>query len=241
MKQAAYTGTGNVYVDMEMSAKSLVANSDVDVVHFLIEDPEFPRELPEMVVCHDVSGQAFFPDGGPNMKSEFSYMALMRAALCHVLDADSVLSLDCDTVCRRDVSSIWDTDLAGCYFAAVPEWHRSSNGMQYTNAGVTLFNLAMMRGGKADECIDVLNRRKFTWVDQDVTNYLCQGRIQELPTWFNSNYWTDKGADKNPRIIHYAGKKRREWKDEPDAVLYRNMSWDEAMSRHWELVKRCAS
>lgn len=241
MKHAAYTGTRNVYDDMEMAAKSLVANSDVDVVHFLIEDPEFPHPLPDIVVCHDVSGQTFFRAGGPNMTSQFSYMALMRAALCHVIDADSVLSLDCDTVCRRDVSSIWDTDLDGCYFAAVPEWHRSNNGMQYTNAGVTLFNLETMRDGKADECIDVLNRRRFTWVDQDVTNYLCQGRIRELPTWFNSNHWTDKGADRNPRIIHYAGKKRPEWKDEPDAVFYRGMSWDEAMSRHRELVKRCAS
>lgn len=244
MRHAAYSGTRNVYDDMETCAKSLVANSAVDVVHLLIEDAEFPRELPPVVRCHDVSKQAFFPPGGPNTASKFSYMALMRVALCHVLpDADAVLSLDCDTICRRDVTAIWELPIGGCYFSACPEWHRSNNGLQYCNAGVTLFNLAKMRDGKADECIDVLNRRAFTWVDQDVMSYLCQGRIHPMPTWFNSNHWTDKGADKDPAIIHYAGKKRDEWAGEPDAAFWRTVTWDEAMTRHAERVREhaCAS
>lgn len=244
MRHAAYTGTRNIYGDMEACAKSLVANSAVDVVHFLIEDAEFPHELPSIVQCHDVSEQTIFPQGGPNMTSKFSYMALMRVALCYVIpDASRVLSLDCDTFCRRNVTAIWDLPIGDCYFSASPEWHRSKNGMQYCNAGVTLFNLKKMRDGKARECIDVLNRRRFTWVDQDVMNYLCQGRIHEMPSWFNSNHWTDKGVDKDPAIIHYAGKKRGEWVNEPDAAFWRNMTWEEAMARHADRVSEstCAS
>lgn len=244
MRHALYTGTRNIYEDMETCAKSLVANSAVDVVHFLIEDSEFPHELPPIVRCHDVSEQAFFPQGGPNMTSSFSYMALMRAALCHVLpDVDTVLSLDCDTICRRDVTAIWDLPIGQCYFAATPEWHRSKNGLQYCNAGVTLFNLKKLRDGKADECIDALNRRRFTWVDQDVMNYLCQGHICEMPTWYNSNHWTDKGVDKDPAIIHYAGKKRDDWINEPDSMFWRKVTWDEAMIRHEARVAEasCAS
>lgn len=244
VRHAAYTGTRNIYGDMEACAKSLVANSAVDVVHFLIEDAEFPHELPDIVRCHDVSGQTLFPQGGPNMTSKFSYMALMRMALCYIIpDARRVLSLDCDTFCRRDVTAIWELPVDGCYFSSTPEWHRSKNGLQYCNAGVTLFNLEMMRDGKADECIDALNRRRFTWVDQDVMSYLCQGHIHEMPTWFNSNHWTDKGADKNPAIIHYAGKKRNEWIREPDAEFWSKVTWDEAMARHAEIVKEhsCAS
>ena len=232
MKHVAYCGTRNIYGDMEMAAKSLVSNSSVDVVHFLIEDAEFPRELPSIVKCHDVSGQTFFPQNGPNMTSKFSYMALMRVALCYVIDADAVLSLDCDTICRRNVDAIWQLPIRGCYFSAAAEWHRSKNGLQYCNAGVTLFNLANMRDGKADECIDVLNRRQFTWVDQDVMNYLCQGRIHEMPSWFNSNYWTDKGVDKDPAVVHYAGKRREEWIGEQDAAFWQTVTWDEAMARH---------
>ena len=92
MKHAVFCATRNIYGDMEAAARSLVANSDVDKVHFLIEDAEFPLPLPDIIECHDVSGQEFFPSYGPNASSSWSWMVLMRAALCHVLpDADVVL------------------------------------------------------------------------------------------------------------------------------------------------------
>lgn len=234
MKHAAYCGTREIYDDMEMSAKSLVANSDVDLVHFIIEDTAFPRPLPEMVVCHDLSGQEYFPPDGPNMKSRYTYMAMMRIALCHVLpEADKVLSLDADTVISKDVSGLWELPIDDCYLAATPEWSRSEHGLQYCNFGVVLYNLEKLRDGKADECIEVLNRRRFPWVEQDVASYLCQGRIYEMPAKFNSNWWTDKGIGKrNAAIVHYAGIKKSDWMRKPLAKKYRKMSWDEAMELH---------
>ena len=41
-KHLVYSGTRNLYPYMEASAKSVIANSDVSDVHFLIEDPKFP-------------------------------------------------------------------------------------------------------------------------------------------------------------------------------------------------------
>ena len=232
MKHAAYCGTRNIYDDMEMSAKSLIANSDVDVVHFIIEDAEFPRPLPDMVVCHDLSGQRFFPQDGPNIDSQFTYMAMMRIALCHVLpDVDRVLSLDSDLVALRDVSKIWDMPIDDCYFSAAHEWHRTGDGTLYCNFGVVLYNLEMMRDGKADECISVLNRRKYTWVEQDVGNYLCQGRIHDMPSEYNSNWWTNKNAP-NPAIKHYAGIKRDDWIGQSCVARWREASWDEALELH---------
>ena len=106
MKHAVFCATRNLYADMEAAARSLVANSDVDVVHFLIEDAAFPRPLPGIVQCHDVSNQKFFPPSGPNAANGWTWMVLMRAALCHVLpDVDRVLSLDCDAFCLRDASA----------------------------------------------------------------------------------------------------------------------------------------
>ena len=242
MKHAAYCGTRNVYGDMEASAKSLVANTDVGKVHFLIEDAAFPRELPPIVECLDVSGQEFFAPGGPNMGSGFTYMAMMRIALCHVLpDVERVLSLDCDVFFMRDASAVWDLPIDDCYFAASGEWHRSKNGQLYCNHGVVLYNLAKLRDGKADECIEVLNRRRYTWVEQDVANYLCQGRIFDMPPTYNSNHWTDKGTDDNPAAVHFAGVKRAEWANRPEVVRYRDMTWDEAMARHDATVARHAT
>ena len=233
-KHAAYCGTRAIYGDMETSAKSLIANSDVDVVHFVIEDAEFPHELPPIVQVHDLSEQTYFASDGPNMKSGYTYMAMMRIALCHVLPrVNKALSLDADTVCMDDVSDVWDLPIDGCYFAASHEWHRTGNGFIYTNAGVTLYNLRKLRDGKADECIGVLNTRQYTWLEQDVGNFLCQGRIYDMPSAYNSNWWTDKNAQ-GAKIVHFAGVARDGWIDDWRVRKWRDTSWDEVMALHSE-------
>ena len=232
MKHAAYCGTRNVYGDMETAAKSLVANSDVGKVHFFIEDAEFPTELPDIIECHDVSRQDYFPSDGANAKSQYTYMTLMRAALCHLLpDVDEVLSLDCDTIAVGYCSDVWDIDVDGCYFAASQEKWLRRPGTQYCNTGVSLFNLAKLRDGKADEIIDVLNRHYFRWPEQDVMNFLCQGRIAEMDSAYNYCPWTVKPG-MPVRIVHYAA--REDWRGEPPARKYREMPWDEVMRRHGE-------
>lgn len=238
MKYAAYCGTRNLYPDMEMSAKSIVANSDVDKVFFFIEDDEFPSELPPIVETRNVGQQTIFPRNNANRRSRFTYMAMMRAALCKLLDVDKVLSLDCDTVAMRDCSSVWDIDISNSYFAATPEkWAKKMRpGLTYCNIGVALLNLDKLRDGKADEIINVLNTHYFKWVDQDAYNYLCQGRITEIDSAFNSCPWTVEGS--KPIIVHYAA--RDDWRDEPEAVKYRNMSWSRAMELHDDFLARIA-
>ena len=237
VRQAAYCGTRNLYGDMKTAAKSLIANSSVDVVHMICEDADMGSDLPDMVQVHDVHQQRFFREDGPNMQSCFTYMVMMRVALCHILDGSRVLSLDSDTVCLGDVDGIWDLPMDGCYLAASHEWHKSEHGLLYCNFGVVLYDLDMLRDGKADEIIDVLNRRQYTWVEQDVGNYLCQGRIYDMPSKYNSNWWTDKNAD-GAVICHYAGMAREHWIHKPEVVRWRNASWDEVLALHDEHVRR---
>lgn len=228
MKHAVYCGTRNVYGDMETAAKSLVANTDVDVVHFLIEDAEFPNDLPGIVQVHDVSGQEFFAPDGANGATPYTYMTLMRAGLCHVLDVDKVLSLDCDTICVEDASDVWDIDVSDSYFAATHEtWSLERPGLFYCNTGVCLFNLDKLRDGKADEVIGVLNRHYFMWPEQDALNYLCQGSIAAMSPEYNWNPWVIRDRRMVPRIVHYAA--RNDWRDEPPVARYRGMSWRDVM------------
>lgn len=42
MKTAVYTGTKNLYPHMIPAIKSLLFNSDVDIIYLLIEDDVFP-------------------------------------------------------------------------------------------------------------------------------------------------------------------------------------------------------
>ena len=216
---------------MERSARSLVANSDVDKVYFIIEDDEFPVELPSLIDCINVSDQTYFPKDSANMKSKFTYMALMRAALHKLLpDVDKVLSLDCDTIAVKECSHVWDIDVSQSYFAATPEtWANKRPGLVYCNVGVALLNLDKLRDGKGDEIIDVLNKHYFKWVDQDAYNYLCQGSIAEMDSMYNFNNWVvDSGNI--PRILHYAG--HDDWRENVEVHKYRDMPWKKVMELH---------
>jgi len=236
---ALYTGTANLYGDMQTAAKSLIANSAVDKV-WLLTEGGYDYWLPDICEVIDVSGQEYFPAGGPNMSSPFSYMALMRAALAlmpELSDVDRILSLDVDTICCRDVSGAWDMPVDGCYFSASVEPRCCYKNIQYCNTGVALYNLGMLRDGKADEVVHCLNVRRFPNVEQDVFSFLCQGRIHEMPSEYNAGHrWTEPAPV--VRIRHFAGDKAERWRSDPLVVKYREMTWDEAMDRHGKAVER---
>lgn len=222
IKAAVYTGSRNLYPAMVTAAKSLLANSDVDKIYLLIEDDEIPYDIPECVETINVSEQKFFQEDGPNMKSGYTYLAMMRAALAYVFpDLDVILSLDVDTIVDKDISDLWSLPLDDYYFAAAKEEHRSYEGLFYTNTGVALYNLKKLRDGKADEVIFALNHQRFTWVEQDAFNYLCQGRILEMPSRYNVNTWTAPTEEK--RILHYAGISMDVWQTFPEYLKYRDL------------------
>ena len=227
-KIAVYTGSRNIYDDMVMSAKSVVSNSDVDKIYFLIEDDAFPYDNPDIIETRNISDQTLFYPWGPNQKSKFTYFAMYRAALAlEFPQYDRILSLDSDLVAVRDISHLWELPIDDYYFSASKEEHRSVAGMLYTNVGVALMNLKKIRdNNKANEYIDVLNRQQFDYVDQDVMNYLSQGYIYEMHSEYNANNWTN--PVQNPRIIHFAGMNRTAWHRHPSAKRFRDMSWDEA-------------
>ena len=238
VRHAAYCATRNLYDDMETAAKSLVANSSVDAVHFIIEDDAFPRELPPIVRCHDVGGQGIFPLDGPNARTGWTWMVLMKAALHRVLpDVGRVLLLDCDTTCAADMDAIWDTDLDGLYFAGVPEWHKGGGGLDYCNFGVVYANLDQLRDGKGDEIVAALNARRYSCCEQDASNYLCTPRVATLDGCWNSCWWTDKNAP-GARIIHFAGVDDATWHARPDVTRWRETPWDEVMRLHEEHANR---
>lgn len=211
MNVAVYSGTRNLYKSMECSAKSLYAHTDVDEIWFLIEDPEFPTELPSFIHIVDISQSAWewLNPVGPNMKSPFTYMALIRACFAMMpefADLDKILSLDCDVVFMKDCPEIFDMPIDGCYFSASVEPTKGvSYMMDYCNTGVTLFNLAKLRDGKAEEVLNLINTREMRNDTQDAFSLLCQGHIHLMPSTYNANPFTEKCA--NPKVVHYAGQK----------------------------------
>ena len=238
-KVAAYTGTKNLYESMIPAVKSLIMHSDVNKIYLLIEDDEFPYEMPEEIVeCINVKDQRFFRPNGPNMSSGFTYMAMMRATYCKLFpNLDRILSLDVDTIVVDDISDLWDLKLGppmrGYYFAAAREPGRSKEGKVYTNIGVALYNLEYLRLFKGQEVIDLLNERKLPFVEQDAFNMRCQGRILLMDSAYNSTIFTDPTND--PKIIHFAGQKH--WQDEPLYKQYMDIPWSDVMAAHEKLTK----
>ena len=243
MKHAVYAGTRNLYEPMVWSAKSLYANSGVDRIHFLIEDDEFPYEMPDFCDFLNVKEYAdgMFPDGGPNANSHFTKFAMVRICYCELLpDVDMVLQLDADTVVMRNVDAIWDLPMEGKWFAAT---HEALSGYDpygsghYHNVGVCLFNLAQMReDGAQDRLVALINSRRMNCVEQDALNIegAMHGKAVDMPVEFNENRAT--GYTDDPAIVHFVG--YMDWQTNPRLArreylkLYKDKSWKEIERLH---------
>lgn len=207
MKAAVYCGTQNVYEDMIPSMKSLLIHSDVDKIYFLIEDDEFPYELPPEVECINVSNQTWFSADGPNMKNRCSYMVLLRAAFPKIFsNLDKILSVDNDIIINENISHLWDIDLEDNYFAGVAEPRKTTENFKYINFGFIMYNLKQLREEKKDnQIISDLNTYYYTDAEQDCYNLNCQGRILEWPSTYNCNWYTlETNNAAQAKVRHYA-------------------------------------
>lgn len=237
-KAAVYVGTRNVYAEILPSLKSLLINSDVDKVYLLIEDDEYPYEVPDCVEPINVSGQTYFRKDGPNYYTiKWTWMTMMRAALAYVLpeDLDIVLSLDNDTIISKNISDIWELPIDDYYFAASREPKKSKGGAweicdMYAQMGVVLQNLKKLRDGKTDEVINMLNTRRLIFADQDALVLSCQGHIYPMPSRYNVNEFTEPTDD--VAIRHYAADSK--WMQRQPVIQYGKISWDEVMELHNE-------
>ena len=133
---------------------------------------------------------------------------------------DKVIYLDCDLVVLGDVSKMYAIDMgeniigAGPeqYVRSTPEFRRYAEialGVDpdgYVNAGVLLMNLAAFRRCQIEEqFVRLITEHDFDLLDPDQAylNYLCLGKIYDLPNGWNKEPMPvpcqgEKG------IVHYA-------------------------------------
>lgn len=207
MKTVVYAATRNLYKNAAVCINSVIANGNIDNVILLIEDNEFPSPLPDQVATINVSGSELFDHNGPNARKRWTYMVLMKAALSKILPDDKVLFLDCDTIVEHDISALWDIDLTGYYYAAVPQIDDGRDGRftrgLYFNIGVLLCNLAELRADEKDaQIITALNEHDYEFCEQDAITQLCEGRIYPLLGRYNVCQFTTPDTEKY--ILHFA-------------------------------------
>lgn len=235
-----YCGTYDVYLNMVASCKSLLSNVAVDKVYFLIEDDEFPFEIPDIVQTINVKPLAnqLFDEDGPNFDSAWTYMCMIRAAFPEMFPQYAkILSLDIDIVINDDVSDLWDYDLTDYYLAGVPERQRQKSTADplYINFGVVLMNLAKLRKDNIQEpLIASLNKQKFGCPEQDAYNKICAGHILHLPAEYNYTTYSHITGDAiKERIIHYAGQKF--WRHYSLVKKYSDQEWPAIMEKQRKL------
>jgi len=184
-------------------------NPDIHL-YLMLEDDTFPYPLPENVSVVNVSDQKIFHPDGPNFRSKYTYMILLKAAMTKVFpDLSRVLILDADTITHENISSLWDMDLTGAYFAGVtePRSHQQ-RGYPYVNFGTVLLNLDLLRSSGMDDIVIKELQTKFhKYPEQDAFIIHCGQRFNAIDPGYNdtSTGFKITGTPSRPIITHYAG------------------------------------
>jgi lipopolysaccharide biosynthesis glycosyltransferase len=153
--------------------------------------------------------------------------------------------LDCDIILISDIAELYRQNMDGYLLGAIPDpvdagWSNNTNldtkayiqnviglenTFEYFNGGVLIINIDEFKKSISIKTIfDTVEKRPWRWMDQDVLNYLCRGRVKLLPfEWnvmvnaiiqreiqpiiftpveFQRNF---NVAVEKPKLIHYAG------------------------------------
>ena len=204
-----YAMTRNLYPCFKPTLTSLLDHNYPEKIYILAEDDALPYALPNCCEVVNVSGQTYFPPDNPNAKSQFTYMAMMRACYCDLFpDIDKVIQLDIDTIVADSLQELWDMDISGKWFASCPEYRSTYNPFgkeEYYNIGICLYNLAQMRADNAQtQLVDLLNGNQLFCLEQDALNYLAvPDKCAKIPVRYNNSFCC--GYTSNPAVIHFAG------------------------------------
>lgn len=203
-----YSMTRNVYYKILPSLRSLAEHNPDAKVYVLCEDDRLPFETPIKVTCVNISGQNYFPAIGEHRTEAFGgYINQLKVCYPLILSRlNKVIHLDIDTIITDSLAGLWNTDVTGKWFAAVPErqtWYHPY-GDRYYNMGVALINLRQMR---IDNIVLTMTNFLLTtdqpFADQNAWNKF--GSEQDKATTLDLRYNESPTTGKTPApaVVHY--------------------------------------
>lgn len=202
-------------------------------------------------------------------RGHFRIETYFRLLMQEILpDYHKALYLDSDMIVLSDVAELYETDVHGYLLAACKDADTAGlyNGFEpnkkqymdnilkikkpyeYFQAGVILFNLDEFRKTyQTKEMMDFSMSYEWELLDQDVLNYLAQGRVKFVDMAWNvmmdwrgirikqiislaphDLYDVYMESRKSPKIIHYAGP------DKPWDIPYSDFA-----QYFWEYARKC--
>lgn len=164
---------------------------------------------------------------------------------------EKVIFADVDIIFTGDLSSIYfDTNLKDYYLAAVktPGLKRKyvkSLGCDpdnYSSGGFQIYNLALCREHNISKKQLDLCGNEYFYLDQDITNIVCKGKIKFISPAYNSTqtFYSTASNDKNSILSNYSEKEIHEGL-KPIVIHYNGLNpWQGLCFRHdlwWETYR----
>lgn len=132
-------------------------------------------------------------------------------------DVDKIIYFDCDMVVNSSLKELFYSDLNGNYIGGVLDvrpfrMNRKSKlplFNLYVNSGMLLIDLKKWREENVEEQFlnyAINNKEDIFCGDQQIINYVLQGKIKRLPNKWNvqsSNFMNRSSLMKYPNVIHY--------------------------------------
>ena len=173
------------------------------------------------------------PFGLAQQSDHISVMSYMRLFIVEVLPdtIDKVIYLDCDVICRHDLSDLWHEAIDGFAIGCCKEGSedfsqyntiRLEFELGYCNTGVLLINLAYWRKHHVlEKCLKYASEypERCVWFDQDILNAVLRREKKILHRKYNVTsslfgenrqlLWTDleeaSMAAEDPVLVHFTG------------------------------------
>ena len=202
-----YCFDNNKYRDMaEKSAQSVIKYNPNANIHYLTEDKN--NELEEFTT--DLCGY--------NHVSKACFLRLLIPK--YFKQFERCLYLDCDTVCKGDISGLYEAEFGDNYIIGcegIDYSKKQANELSisfYINSGVLLFNNTLMNKDNyfqqiKDKWRGALGKPKVFSADETIINYVFHNKIKRISEKYNYCYnrkYTGREVDpKDVKIWHITG------------------------------------
>ena len=139
-----------------------------------------------------------------NMFSMYTPYCMLRLFADMISDVpDKIIYLDTDTVCKGDIKELYEIDVNEYEFGAALDYlgrfFMRYKAKKYTNSGVLLLNMKMIRKtGLFKKCRDLCQNKKLGFPDQDALNMLATKKLI-----LNEKFNRQRKAKDNTVIQHF--------------------------------------
>jgi lipopolysaccharide biosynthesis glycosyltransferase/GT2 family glycosyltransferase len=210
------------------------------------------NELIDIVKTNSADSKIFFVEVKDFFDSSFGFRGITKTAYYRLFlhkflpQIDRIIYSDVDVLFKGNLLEIWDIQLGVNLLGAIkcpkinqkdefqyhidrfPYFKENLSNIRgnYFNSGFLLMNLKEIRKANLDDKWLEMSKHEYFYLDQDILNITCQGRVLFLPPKFNvlanllpSSNYRDLVSENifktedvneiynNPVMLHFAGEK----------------------------------